>query len=406
MDNTISEFQQVTDLTTNGVGVDADAHPLVAHRPRIHRAIPGRLWTGTIGGARAVLRLPDKSFWNGKLMIGATPAVRNEFSLDLLLSDIVLQKGYAYAACDKGTPQLVLRNPTRQMTEWPENYRKLTEVAGNCVEQVYGTSAEKVYISGVSNGGYITRVMLERFPELYDGGVEWEGVLWHPESRHLLTCLPVYVEQFPVYANWRGDRTDRERNQALEHLVEAGLHPDSHPYWAQYFMMYWIVSLWLYGRNLDPDWTPFTAEWDNAWLQDPTPLLYPWRERQGVLKARIEAIANTGRLTKPLLSVAGNWDCLVPFRHNAQAYASLVAEHGAGAFHRLYEIHRGNHVDGMLRTNRGDQQPVHPYYEAALNYLEHWVEHGVQPPDSGKYETVGAFAANMDLYTRAPERLG
>ena len=49
MDDMVFEFQQVADLTTNGFGVDADAHPLVAHRPRIHRAVPGRLWTGTVG---------------------------------------------------------------------------------------------------------------------------------------------------------------------------------------------------------------------------------------------------------------------------------------------------------------------------------------------------------------------
>ncbi|WP_211227370.1 tannase/feruloyl esterase family alpha/beta hydrolase [Alicyclobacillus contaminans] len=399
MEDNVPAFKPAEDLTTNGWGVDADAEPLVERRPRIERPIPGGWWTGTVGGSRAVVRLPEAALWNGKLMIGATPAVRNEFSLDLLLSDIALQRGYAYAACDKGTPGLVLRDPDRQMTEWPENYRQLTEFAKSAVRTHYGQPANKVYISGVSNGGYITRIMLERFPELFDGGVEWEGVLWQSEGRHLLTCLPVYVQQFPVYANWRGDSTSSERHAALEALLAAGLHPETEPYWPQYFMMYWLVSLWLYGRNLDPDWAPFAAPWDNRWLQDPSPLAYPWADRLDVLARRIEPIANTGHLTKPLLSVAGNWDCLVAFPHHAQAYARLVESRGAAHWHRLYEIERGNHVDGMLRGHRGRQQAVHPSYEAALHHLEAWVERGIVPPPSGRFGTVSAFAGDVTLYT-------
>lgn len=392
-------FTHVADLTTNGIGVHIDAEPLVLRRPRIDKPVPGVQWTGELGESRAVIRLPDLEQWNGKLMIGATPAVRSEFSLDLLLSDIVLQRGYAYAACDKGTPMFTLRNPHRQMSEWPACYKSLTEAATQAVAQTYGAKPRRTYISGVSNGGYITRVMLEKYPELFDGGVEWEGVMWRPDDRHLLTCLPVYVHDYPVYCNWRGDRTDSERSRALDRLLEAGLNPSSEPYWSQYFMLYWIVSLWLYGRNLDPEWSAFDLEWSNDWLQDPSPLVYPWKERVSELSPRIAKIANNGRLEKPLLSVAGNWDCLISYRYHAYGYATLVADAGFGDQHRMYEIDRGNHVDGLLRTEQGQQQAVHPYYEAALIFLEQWVEKGILPPDSGSYGRIDAFAKNLDLFT-------
>ena len=391
-----SELLQVADLTTATSGAHPDAEALVYLAPKVTKQVPGTVWTGKVGNANAIVRMPHPDLWNGKLMVGGSPAVRSEYALDLLLSDIVLQQGYAFAACDKATPGLVLRDPARSMEEWTDSYGQLQEKALSLLSESYHRLPERIYISGVSNGGYITRRMLELHPDWYDGGVEWEGVLWHPETRHLLTLLPVCVEDYPVYANWRGDRTNQERNRAFERLQDAGLHPDSAPYWGTYFMTYWVVSLWLYGRNLDPEWEPFARDWSNGWLRDPSPLCgYPWEERREILAQRIAPISNTGKLEKPLLSVAGNWDCLVPFRHNAKAYEEMVLEAGSGQWHRLYEIEAGNHVDGLLRDNRGKQQPVLPYYEAALHHLEQWVEGGKLPPESGLYHSVTQFTPRI-----------
>ncbi|QRF22761.1 alpha/beta hydrolase [Alicyclobacillus sp. TC] len=395
-------METVKDLTTNGLGVDPDAEALVYERPSINSLVPGLFCTGRLSAARVLLRMPSPDLWNGKLMIGATPAVRNEYSLDLLLSDIVIQRGYAYAACDKGTPQLTLRDPSRSMEEWTDIYAQLTDWAASHVESYYGSKAQYIYISGVSNGGYITRRMMELYPHRYHGGVEWEGVLWHTRQRHLLTTLPVMVQSYPIYRNWRGDYSTAERASAFENLIEMGLHPDSEPFWDVYYRVYWLVSLWLYGRNLDPDWKPFAAEWSKDWLENPQFLAeYPWLERLPFFNERIKRIENNGQITKPLLSVAGNYDCLIPFRDHAEAYAKLVESAGASTYHRLYEIDRGNHVDGLLRSHRGKQQPVLPYYEAALMHMECWVEKGFSPPQSGKYEKIEDFAGDIALFSKS-----
>ena len=395
----------VGDLTTNGQGINSDAEPLVYQPPRIDVEVPGVKWEGLLGQAKAVIRLPEPSRWNGKVIIGATPAVRNEFSLDLLLSDIVLQRGYAFAACDKGTPNITLRDPKRSIGEWESHYQLLTKMTQQLANEFYDRPVARTYISGVSNGGYITRMMLERHPELFDGGVEWEGVLWHPDSQHLLRELPIYLANYPLYRNWRGDRTQHEKNAAYERMTAAGLHPLSEPYWEQYYMMYWIISLWLYGFNLDPSWRPFLAEWNNDWLKDPSELAdYPIEMRLGMIQEKIASISIFGDLQKPLLSVAGNWDCLVPFEHHARAYEELIKVKGNSSLHRLYEIPRGNHVDGLLRTQLGRQQPVQPFYEAAIFHLEDWVENKILPPSSGIYEHIIDFTNDFPLRSRVEEK--
>ena len=386
-------LEWVQDLTTRGQVAHEDAQALVYRPPRIHRPVPGYQWHGCLGRAQAIVRVPCD--WNGKLVIGATPAVRSEFALDHLVSDIVLQRGYAYAACDKGTPGLTLRDPGRSMAEWEDAYVRLIDTAKRVLALRFSQAPLRTYVLGVSNGGYVARILAERHPDRFDGAVDWEGVHWDPDGRHLLNTLPGWILGFAAYARAVG----RERDQLRDELVARGLPRGAEPHWAVYYQMYWLVTLWLYGRNLDPDWPAFQQPWSNDWLRDPSEIAtYPAEERAARVAARIRPIGNSGRIGVPVLTVAGNWDSLLPFADHQIAYARKVAASGRGHLHRLYEIDRGNHVDGLLRLDRGEEQPVFPYFEAAFTRLEQWVEGGEEPPPSGLYRTVDALARGVELY--------
>ena len=49
-----------------------------------------------------VIRFPNPSLWNGKLVITGAPGVRGQYANDFIIGDFVLEKGYAFASTDKG----------------------------------------------------------------------------------------------------------------------------------------------------------------------------------------------------------------------------------------------------------------------------------------------------------------
>jgi len=132
--------------------------------------------------AQFVIRLPDN--WNGKLVVTGAPGVRKQFSSDYLISDYVLAQGYAYASTDKGnTGTAFYENGARSgpgdaILEWHDRVAELASAAKLVVGQRYGRGPDKTYMTGISNGGYLTRFALENHANLFDGGVDWEGTLF------------------------------------------------------------------------------------------------------------------------------------------------------------------------------------------------------------------------------------
>ena len=132
-------LQHLPDLTTAPqratCSVPEDAKAIAPACPadwtRITNPVPGVLITGTLeddpqGQARFLLRLPMA--WNGKLVVGGASGTRSEFNGDLVISDYVLQKGYAYASQNKGMlnarpanksePNACPLNPVAELRPW------------------------------------------------------------------------------------------------------------------------------------------------------------------------------------------------------------------------------------------------------------------------------------------------
>jgi Tannase and feruloyl esterase/3HB-oligomer hydrolase (3HBOH) len=408
------KIETQSDLTTAHYratsSVPGDALAIAPANPSdwtpITKAIPGVLIKGTLkddNQGRLLLRLPKE--WKGKLVVGGASGTRSEFNGDLVISDFVLQKGYAYASQNKGTmnfkvadnsdPNACPLGPVadcvagfatcplvdngNSLAEWGERMNQAALVAKDLIEEHYGSKVSRTYAMGVSNGGYQVRRAIEDNPETFDGGVEWEAVLWRPEGPNFIGELPVGLKKFPAYFDSRLDPNSAEALAIQAANFPPDLVENGTSLWNLNRTQAWEVTECLYIRKLDPNYSrqfPGFAAFAN----------YDYRTRPGSVRKTIQTFANTGIVRKPLIGVHGTLDALITLKGHARPYKAMVEARGFSRNYRLYEIQNGNHLDSLKGATVGKQLPnlelIQPHAHQAFELLEAWVERGITPPPS------------------------
>lgn len=389
-------------------------------RPPIVKAVPGvqlnaRIASDPTGQARFLLRLPND--WNGRLVVAGASGTRSEFNGDFAWSDYVVQKGYAYASQNKGVLNLFIvatnsatppadplacrlnpssafwvhffdNDPGQPFTRWAEFMIKAAELAREGVKAGYGRRARYTYAVGTSNGGYQVRRAVELAPELFDGGVDWEGTFVDEHAPNLLTDLPPAILNFPDYVTSGFNPT----STAAKNIQAAGYPPDIHlgafSLWQNYSNSFWEVTQCQWQKRLDPVYDTYgsgTGTYN-----------YVSRLPFSDVAAQLAAFATTGHIKRPLVTVAGTMDALLPIDHHARAYARKVAEaanqerndHGHGergdghrAAYRLYEVQNGNHIETFQDTFP-QLELLEPHAQRAFDLIVEQVERGATlPPD-------------------------
>ena len=342
--------------------------------------------------AQFVVRLPER--WNGRLVVAGAPGVRKQYSSDFLVSDRVLAKGYAYASIDKGnTGAFFFRDgqePGDAIREWHSRVTEVARAAQHVVRQAYGRPAARTYMTGVSNGGYLTRWQLENRPGVFDGGVESEGTLFETDN-NLLTYLPDALRAYPTYR----DATGEAKEAALQAMHAAGFEPGSEFLWDLHYTVYWDLTQRIYREELDPSYDGALEAGVTATcpiVGKPgcsTDTAYDLSTRPQAVLDAFEGITLTGKLKRPMLSLHGDLDALLPISLHGERYTEMVAEQHRSRLHRAYVVEGGQHVDGF-RTLFPQVRPLLPCYTAAFDALVAWVERGVQPPASGPVEPASA----------------
>ena len=131
--------------------------------------IPGHCEEGVqASGALYLICMPEEQEWNGDLVIYAHGYVAFNEPLELpdlelpdgtLIPDIVNGLGYAFATTSYRINGLAV-------LEGIEDVRDLVDV----FSEIHGEPGF-VYLGGGSEGGIITTLAVERFPEIFDGGL-------------------------------------------------------------------------------------------------------------------------------------------------------------------------------------------------------------------------------------------
>lgn len=317
--------------------------------------------------AQFVLRLPDE--FNGGLVVSGSPGNRQQYANDRAISDWVLARGYAFAATDKGNTGLKFYRdgdrPGEAIAEWNHRLTQLTVAAKAVVAQRYGHAPTRTIVTGLSNGGYLVRWQLENRPGLYDGGVDWEGTLWRAEPPNLLGYLPEALRAYPRYADGGADA-----DEAHAAMIEAGFESGSEFLWEYHHKVYWELTQRIYRKELDPGY-------------EGSPENYDYAKRREIVAPAIERVALTGDIRRPLITVHGTLDALLPIGTDSDVYAEMVREQGRGELFRYYRIEGGNHVDGLVGKFPRRLRPLTPCHRSAFMALESWVARGEQPPESG-----------------------
>ena len=325
-----------------------------------------------------VLRLPER--WNGGLVITGAPGVRRQYANDLAISDWVLARGYAFAATDKGNTGAAFytdgRKPGDAVMEWNLRMTQLAVAAKAAVTLRYGKLPRRTYVTGLSNGAYLTRWQLENVPWLYDGGVDWEGTLFRAEGPNLFTYLPTALREYPKYA--AGDDSARQA------MLAAGFSAGSEPLWPFHYQVYWDLTQRIYREEFDPTYdgdllagVPFCASGTPNCDAD-----YDYASRPAEVKQAVARVSLTGRIGKPMLTLHGTKDTLLPRELHSDVYTRLIAGQGRGRLHRYYVVEDANHVDSLYDLMPQVTRPLLPCYRDAFAALEAWVDRGTAPPPS------------------------
>jgi hypothetical protein len=346
-----------------------------------------------------VIRLPEE--WNGKLVITGAPGVRKQFALDFIISDFVLSRGYAFASIDKGNTDSRFYDdgsqPGGSVAEWHRRVEQLTKAAQATVDRRYDKKLTHTYMTGISNGGYLTRYAIENNPELYDGAVDWEGVLWRRNGPNLFTHLPQALR------HWNECKTSAATgydNHACELMRRAGYPKGSEFLWEEHYGTYWDLTQRIYREEFDPQYDR------DAVAEDGTPgypgcqeeaniqgcdANYQYKKRPERVKEAVEKVSLTGNIGKPMLTLHGTYDNLLPMRLHSNRYRALIEKRGKGHMHRYYKIENGNHVDSYFDRYRQEPtyvRPILPCYWAAFVELEEWVENEGDDPRPPTSRTV------------------
>lgn len=328
-----------------------------------------------------VIRMPKR--WNGGLVVAGAPGNRRQYANDFTISDWVLAKGYAYASTDKGNGGLEFyrdgRRPGDAIVEWYHRMTELTVAAKATVARHYGQPVRRTYAMGISNGGQLVRWALENHPELYDGGVDSEGTFWPPDNRpNALVYLPVALREYPKYAA-TGDPA------AHAAMLRAGFAPGSEFLWDFNYRGLWDDTQRRYREEIDPEYDG-DLEAGIPFCQSGTPGCdtdYDYYSRPRSVHDAVRRASHSGRIGKPLITVHGTLDALLPIKIHSDAYASLVRAKGKGALHRYYRFEGASHLDLEYDAFPDRMRPLLPCMRTAFELLERWTgPGGHRPPPS------------------------
>ena len=322
------------------------------------------------GGARYRICLPTGSpagAWNGDLVLYAHGYVPAENSLSLpgeasSMSGPLLEQGYAFGITSYRANGLAVLPAQEDLLELVDLFT-----------QQHG-APKRIFLIGASEGGLITTLAVENFPDVFAGGVAMCGPIgsFRDQINYFGDFRVVFDALFPgrippgavnippqVRANWSEiyhtqvipaltDPANRQKVLELFAVTGAPFDPNS-PYTIESTVRgvlgYNIfatgdASEKLGGQPFDNHDRHYTGSSDDERLNQAVERFTPSPD---VIEA-MRAYETTGKLQVPLVTIHTTGDEIVPGWHQPR-YAEKVEQAGASALLKSITIERYGHCD-------------------------------------------------------------
>ena len=226
---------------------------------------------------------------------------------------------------------------------------------------------------------------------------------WAPPGPNILIDLARALDPYRDYFLSGFDTS----NAAHQAIVGLGYPPDirSSPltpttfgpngsFYETHANNYWDVTTCLYAKELDPSYAGLPEDYD-----------YEARRRPFKLSPNVGKISTDGNISRPMLSIHGTMDALLPITRHGRPFRDAVVENGKAGLHRMYEVQNGNHIERFSQSayNFTQLELLQPHAHDAFHRLVGWVEGGLTPPASQCVPRGGAIAESPAAAGR-PER--
>ena len=225
---------------------------------------------------------------------------------------------------------------------------------------------------------------MELAPTLFDGGVDWEGTYVDEPAPNILTDLPPGVLNYPDYLASGNDRTARRRRTSRGAAI---LRTSST---ARPITSCGPAITARTGKSRCASGRNGSIPTYNTYGSGLSTYNYVQRLSFSNVGDNMADFATTGLIQRPLITVQGTLDALLPIDHHGRAYARAV-EAGFEAqpvfpnrptpAYRLYEVQNGNHIE-YYKTFYPQLEYILPHAQRAFDLLVANVEQrATLPPD-------------------------
>ena len=341
---------------------------------------------GTTYSKRHVLRYPDAATWNGKLVVAAHGGSggeayardgrvigTDETSLDDVVGDYALGRGYAYASIDRDGIA-----GTREGLRLTEAFTAQMRAR---LEDALGRRATRIYLVGLSMGGGIARYAAEESRARYDGVIVIAGA--HGDAGARLERQARMALAWPDVDPKRVEDPSAQVLAAYAHAV--GTPVEARAFWP--FM----------ARSATVDSVLETLAKHGMAGLAPSALVGFRVEDHPDLVRELSEEDSTGRVQVPTIEIVGTFDDFVS--PEILVFRAKVEAAGLSDRHRLYRVRGAWHISRdddaitsfqFLGTRMGlspaavDAMATGASYLAtvheALDLLDAWVTAEKAPP--------------------------